>query len=54
MEEKNISNNAKKAEEIIKSLPEEVRSALDAMKRTVRSRKSAVYYPQNHGYKQIF
>ena len=54
MGEKDISKNAKKAEEIIKELPKEVRAAADAMQRTIRSRKAAIYYPKKHGYKQIY
>lgn len=54
MTEKNISENAKKAEEIKSKMPEDVRSATEAMQRTVRARRVGVFTPKKYKYQQIF
>ena len=54
MTEKNISNNAKKAEKIKNEMPEEVKAAAEAMERTARAKRPLVYLPQISKYQQIY
>lgn len=54
MAEKNITENAKKAEEIKSKMSEDVRTATEAMQRTVRARRSGVFVPKEYKYRQIF
>lgn len=54
MTEKNISENARKAEEIKGKMSEDVRTATEAMQRTVRARRVGVFVPKEYKYQQIF
>lgn len=54
MTEKNISDNAKKAEEIKSKMSPEVRTATEAMQRTVRARRVGGFALRKYKYQQVF
>lgn len=53
MAENNISDNAKKAEEIKNKMPKEVRLAAEAMQRTTTARRTSAFFPKKYNYQQI-
>lgn len=49
-----ISEYAKKAEEIKSKMPDDVRMATEAMQRTMKVKRTRVFFPKDNPYERIF
>jgi hypothetical protein len=52
--EQKLSDKTQEVENLMKELPEEVKIAAEAMKRTMRYRRTRLIQPRQYAYKQIF
>ncbi len=53
-EERKLSKNAERAASIKEQFSDDIRIAAEAMKRTIRHRKTQVVSPKKYSYRQIF
>ncbi len=54
MENNKISSDAKKAEAIKSKMPDDVRMATEAMQRTMKVRRTHIFFLKEYKYQRIF